>query len=187
MWTWSCKSSLDLKKEKLKFILNLKLFYCCLFKHHCCEMEEKRLKYIFFQKVMISFFFFHSLIMSLMSIVFLQGLLLRGLHGAREEHRQSVRSEVSQEETSRSQQPGKRNPCPKKVKYIKNTCLNCLVLLFNVLSGIWSASNTNPNRRSRLLILYTQLWKKYVGVSWLKSCTVWTRSELFSLQIESKW
>lgn len=49
----------------------------------------------------------------------MQGILLRGLHGSREEHWESLCPEVSQEETPRSQQPGKRNPCPEEVRRIK--------------------------------------------------------------------
>lgn len=52
-----------------------------------------------------------------------QGLVLCSLHGKREENREAIRSEVSEEKTPRSQQPGEWNQSSEKVAHIHSQTL----------------------------------------------------------------
>lgn len=122
--TDGCKSGLDLKKGRVKIEIHLKL-KALISSIHFCVFLSLFLSFIlsvfnsFFLSFCLSFclsFVDHELRLTGVT-VFVQGILLRGLHGAREGHWQPLRSQVSQEETSRSQQPGKRNPCPEKVNH----------------------------------------------------------------------
>lgn len=73
-------------------------------------------------------FFFTDLLVSVL-FVCVQGVVLRGLYGEGEANRKALCPEMSEEETPRSQQPGKWNQCPQEVRPNLQKCITVELLV----------------------------------------------------------